>query len=55
MTFLLIQGYTLYFWKIASQLGPILATFMAGAATLALVVWVESKRRERDNSKDAIP
>jgi len=47
MTFLIIQGYTLYFWKIAGHLGEIMTTFVAGAATLALVVVLESKRRRR--------
>jgi hypothetical protein len=47
MTFLIIQGYTLYFWKIAGHLGEIMATFVAGAATLALVFVLESKRRGR--------
>lgn len=45
MTFLIIQAYTLYFWQIAEHLGPILATFIAGAATLYLVFTLESKRR----------
>jgi hypothetical protein len=45
MTFLIIQAYTLYFWKIAGHLGPILATFLAGAATLYLVFVLESRRR----------
>jgi len=47
MTFLIIQGYTLYFWKIAGHLGGIMATFVAGATTLALVVVLESRRRRR--------
>jgi hypothetical protein len=54
MTFLLIQGYTLYFWKIATQLGHILATFVAGAVTLALVVYVESRRRGGPDPGDAV-
>ena len=41
ITFLVIQGYTLYFWDIAGQLGPVLASFLAGAATLGLVVHLE--------------
>lgn len=45
VTFLVIQGYTLYFWKVAGHLGAILATFVAGAVTLALVVRLESRRR----------
>ena len=47
ITFLVIQGYTLYFWKIAEHLGFILATFVAGAATLGLVIAMESRRRAR--------
>jgi hypothetical protein len=47
MTFLIIQGYTLYFWKIAGHLGATMATFVAGAATLALVFVLESKRRKK--------
>jgi len=50
MTFLIIQAYTLYFWKIAGQLGATMATFVAGAATLALVVALESKRRSHRNN-----
>lgn len=45
MTFLIIQAYTLYFWKVAGDLGPIVATFIAGAVTLALVLHLEFKRR----------
>ncbi len=47
ITFLIIQGYTLYFWKIARHMGFIAATFVAGAATLGLVIYMESKRRAR--------
>lgn len=47
LTFLIIQGYTLYFWKVASHLGPVLATFVAGSSLLALVFLLESKRREK--------
>lgn len=47
ITFLIIQAYTLYFWKIAGHLGGIMATFVAGAATLGLVVFLESKRRSQ--------
>lgn len=47
MTFLIIQAYTLYFWKIAEHLGWILASFVAGAAMLWLVFVLESKRRSQ--------
>ena len=46
ITFLVIQGYTLYFWQIARHLGPILATFIAGVVTLGVVLYLESRRRE---------
>jgi len=49
MTFIIIQAYTLYFWKIAGHLGGIMATFVAGAATLALVLVLESKRRSHSS------
>jgi len=45
VTFFVIQAYTLYFWKIAGALGGVLATFIAGAATLGIVVYFESRRR----------
>jgi len=45
VTYLIIQAYTLYFWKIAGHLGPVLASFVAGAVTLGLILYVESKRR----------
>lgn len=45
ITFLIIQGYTLYFWKVARHMGFIAATFVAGAVTLGLVISMESKRR----------
>jgi hypothetical protein len=49
MTFIIIQLYTLFFWKIAGHLGGIMATFVAGAVTLALVLVLESKRRSQSN------
>ncbi len=45
ITFLIIQGYTLYFWHVAGELGPVLGTFIAGASALALVSWLEKIRR----------
>lgn len=45
ITFLIIQGYTLYFWHIAGHMGPVFGSFIAGAVTLALVVHLESRRR----------
>lgn len=47
LTFLIIQGYTLFFWKVAGHLGPVLATFIAGSSLLALVFLLESRRREK--------
>lgn len=47
ITFFIIHAYTLYFWHIAEHLGGVLATFVAGAVTLALVVHLERGRRER--------
>ena len=45
ITYLIIQGYTLFFWQIAGHLGPIVSTFIGGAATLALIVHLEQRRR----------
>ncbi len=45
VTFLIIQGYTLFFWQIAGHLGPVLSLFVAGAGSLALVGWLERWRR----------
>ena len=45
VTFLIIQAYTVFFWHVAGELGPVLSTFVAGGATLALVFHFERKRR----------
>lgn len=47
ITFLIIQAYTLFFWQIAGELGPVLSTFIAGGVTLGLVVHLEKRRRQR--------
>ena len=47
ITFFIIHAYTLFFWHVANHLGGVLSTFVAGAATLALVVHLERGRRER--------
>ena len=47
ITYLVIQGYTLYFCHVAGHLGPVFATFLAGAVTLGLVIHLESRRRTR--------
>lgn len=46
ITFLIIQGYTLYFWQVARHMDIIFSVFLAGAVTLGLVVMLESKRRD---------
>jgi len=45
ITYLIIHAYTLYFWKVAGHLGPVLASFVVGAVTLGLIWLVESRRR----------
>ncbi len=45
VTFLIIQAYTVFFWQIAGELGPVLSTFIAGGVTLWLVIYLERKRR----------
>jgi hypothetical protein len=45
VTFLIIQAYTVFFRWIAISLGLIFSTFFAGAVTLALVVYLEKRRR----------
>lgn len=47
VTFLIIQGYTLFFWHIAGELGPVLSLFIAGGAALGLVAYLEQRRRQR--------
>jgi len=45
ITFLIIQGYTLYFWHIAGELGLVLGSAVAGGSALALVFWLEKQRK----------
>jgi Predicted membrane protein (DUF2157) len=47
VTFLIIQGYTLYFWHVARHLGPVLSFFIAGASALGLVAYFERRRQAR--------
>ena len=47
VTFLIIQGYTLYFWHIAGELGIVLGSAVAGFSALALVFWFEKQRKEK--------
>src|SRR3972149_5448649 len=47
ITFLIIQGYTLYFWHIAGELGIVLGAAVAGGSALWLVFWFEKQRKEK--------
>lgn len=51
VTFLIIQGYTLYFWHIAGELGIVLGSAVAGFSALGLVFWFE-KTRKKNQSGD---
>ena len=44
ITFLIIQGYTVYFAHVAGELGPVIGTFVAGLVTLVLVRRLELTR-----------
>jgi hypothetical protein len=44
ITFLVIQGYTVYFAHVAGELGAVIGTFVAGLATLLLVRRLELPR-----------
>lgn len=50
VTFLVIQVYTLYFTMIQPVLGFLLGSTLAGGSALALVVWLESRRREKQKN-----
>ncbi|MEQ8289958.1 MAG: DUF2157 domain-containing protein [Gammaproteobacteria bacterium] len=45
VTFLIIQGYTLFFWHIYGELGYILGSAVAGGSALALVYWFENRKQ----------
>lgn len=47
VTFLIIQGYTLYFWHVAGELGIVLGSAVAGFSALGLVFWFEKQRKEK--------
>lgn len=47
VTFFIIQLYTLFFTQLAETLGWVLSLLMAGTGLLALVTWLESRRRQR--------
>ncbi len=44
-TFLIIQGYTLYFWHVYGELGFIFGSALAGGSALALVIWFEKQKK----------
>lgn len=44
ITFLIIQGYTQYFWHVAPLFGVVLSTFVAGAVAFGLLRWLERGR-----------
>jgi hypothetical protein len=47
VSFLIIQGYTLFFWHVAEHLGPTLSLLAAGGSALWLVLHLEQRRRAR--------
>ena len=50
VTFLIIQGYTLYFWHVAGELGIVLGSAIAGGSALAVVFWFEKQRKENQTN-----
>jgi hypothetical protein len=46
-TFFVIQLYTLFFTRIAEQLGWLASLIIAGGSALGLALWLESRRREQ--------
>jgi predicted membrane protein DUF2157 len=46
VTFLIIQGYTVFFWHVAEHLGPTLSLLLAGGTALWLVLHLEQRRRQ---------
>lgn len=44
-TFFIIQGYTLFFSRVAEQVGGLASLIIAGGSALGLALWLESKRR----------
>lgn len=48
ITFLIIQGYTQYFWHVAPEFGMVFGTFVAGAIAFGLLRWFERTRHPRD-------
>ena len=52
ITFLIIQGYTQYFWHVAPLFGAMLGTFIAGMIAFGLLRWLERSRRGRDKEHE---
>lgn len=52
-TFAIIQAYTLFFRFIAPSFGIVLSCFVAGGSALALVYFLEQRRKERRESLSA--
>lgn len=53
VTFLIIQGYTLFFRYVADELGLVFSLLVAGSAALALVGFLERRRRSREEADSA--
>lgn len=51
-TFLILQGYTLFFRYVAGEIGAIASLFLAGGAALALVAQFERRRRSATSGAD---
>lgn len=51
ITFLIIQGYTQYFWHVAPAFGVVLGTFIAGAIAFGLLRWFERSRSDGPGSR----
>lgn len=46
-TFFIIQLYTLFFTRLAETLGWFMSLLLAGGSLLALVIWLEGRRKQR--------
>ena len=49
VTFLTIQGYTLFFWHVAQHLNPLLSALIAGGSALVLAALLEKRLRSRES------
>jgi len=47
IAFLIIQGYILYFWHVAGELGIVLGAAVAGGSALWPVFWFEKLSKEK--------